>query len=441
MQRAEAIRRDATPLTGSDEDHAAIVRAGAEADFVLIGEASHGTQDFYAERARITRRLITEAEFSAVAVEADWPDAYRVNCYARGTGDDASARSALDGFRRFPTWMWRNTVVEEFVGWLRERNNALSEERRAGFYGLDLYSMYTSAEAVLRYLDRTDPAAAARARRRYACFDPFGDDPQAYGYTATRFPDESCEDAVVHELLELREHASEYAATDGGAAADAYFHAEQNARLVRNAEAYYRTMFRGSVASWNLRDEHMCETLYALRDHLARQGTRRPRIVVWAHNSHLGDARATQMGAWGEWNVGQLVRERSGDAAVLVGFTTFAGTVTAARDWDEPAELRRVQPALPGSYERLLHDTGMAAFSLSLRHGAAAGVLEEPLLERAIGVIYRPESERASHYFDATLASQFDFVIHLDETHALAPLERGSRWTEGEVPETFPTGM
>lgn len=440
-ERADAIRRVAVELRGGPADSDAIIHAARDAEFVLLGEASHGTHEFYDERARITRRLIEELGFTAVAVEADWPDAYRANCYVHGTGDDVSADAALGGFRRFPTWMWRNHVVVDFIQWLRTRNAGQPAAARAGFYGLDLYSMYTSAEAVLRYLERTDPDAAARARERYACFEHFGSDAQAYGYTATRFPDASCEDAVVRELMDLRMHAPEYAGRDGRRAADDFFFAEQNARLVRNAEEYYRMMFRADVSSWNLRDRHMCETLFALREHLARQGVKRPRIAVWAHNSHLGDACATEMGALGEWNVGQLVRERAGDAALLVGFTTYTGTVTAASDWDEPAERKRVRPGLPGSYERLFHEVGIPRFLVHLRDHEAAAALGEPRLERAIGVIYRPETERASHYFDATLAEQFDFVIHIDETRALEPLETGARWTAGEVPEAFPSGV
>jgi erythromycin esterase-like protein len=355
--------------------------------------------------------------------------------------DDRGADDALGGFRRFPTWMWRNRVVERFTEWLRGHNANVPPERQTGFYGMDLYSLHTSMDEVLRYLDRTDPEEAKKARERYACFSAYGSDAQAYGYMAARAPSASCEDAALQQLLELRRHATEYSGQDGRGEADAFFYAEQNARLVKNAEEYYRTMFRGGISSWNLRDRHMVETLYALREHLHAQGAAHPRIVVWAHNSHLGDARATQMGAWGEWNVGQLVRERSGAAALNVGFTTFTGTVTAATEWDEPAQLKRVRPGLAGSYERLMHDVGEARFLVPLRDAEVRDALDQPRLERAIGVIYRPETERQSHYFDAMLPDQFDFLIHIDETRALEPMEYGAHWTGGEAPETFPTGM
>jgi len=441
QQPLEALRSARLPLTGAGTDYDPIIDAARDADFVLIGEASHGTHEFYLERARITQRLIEQLRFDAVAVEADWPDAYRVNAYVRHMGGDSSADEALGGFKRFPTWMWRNRVVERFTEWLREHNARVGTERQSGFYGMDLYSMHTSMDEVLRYLDKTDPEEAKKARERYACFSTYGSDPQAYGYMAARAPSASCENAALQQLLELRSHAAEYRGQDGRGAADAYFYAEQNARLVKNAEEYYRTMFRGGISSWNLRDRHMVDTLYALRDHLRAQGSEHPRIVVWAHNSHLGDARATQMGAWGEWNVGQLVRERSGAAALNVGFTTFTGTVTAATEWDEPAQLKRVRPGLAGSYERLMHDVGEARFLVSLREEALRDALDQPRLERAIGVIYRPETERQSHYFDALLPSQFDFLIHIDETHALEPMEYGAHWTGGEAPETFPTGI
>ncbi len=440
MSDMETLRSARVILTGSERDYDSIVDAASECEIVLIGEASHGTHEFYLERARITQRLIRECGYSAVAAEADWPDAYRVNRYVRCTGSDMSASDALGGFRRFPTWMWRNTVVLRFVDWLRGHNGALPYEQQAGFYGLDLYSLYSSIEAVLRYLERTDPEEARRAHERYSCFEMFGEDAQAYGYSAVRRPSMSCEDAVVEQLLSLRENAAEYRGDDDRAAADEFFFAQQNAELVKNAEEYYRTMFRGGASSWNLRDRHMCETLYALQNHLQAQGIAKPRIVVWAHNSHLGDARATQMGQWGEWNVGQLVRQRSGHAALNIGFSTFTGTVTAASEWDEPAQLKRVNPGMRGSYELLLHDLG-DDFILDLRNDEIHSALGAPLLERAIGVIYRPETERQSHYFDAYLADQFNFVIHVDETRALEPLERGEAWHGGEAPETFPTGM
>ena len=284
-----------------------------DAQLVLIGEASHGTSEFYAARAQMTRRLIEDRGFGAVAAEADWPDAYRVNRYVRGGGDDATAEEALRGFERFPTWMWRNAAVLDFVGWLREHNGrpGRDERAKAGFYGLDLYSLYRSVHEVISYLDRVDPAAADRARKRYACFDQFSDDDaQVYGFAAAFGAGEECEREVVAQLVDLQRHAVEYARRDGLMADDELFYAEQNARTVRAAEEYYRAMFSGRASSWNLRDRHMADTLDALAGHLTRQRGAPAKIVVWAHNSHLGDARATETAARGELNVGQLVRER-----------------------------------------------------------------------------------------------------------------------------------
>jgi len=438
----DVVHEAAHPLSGAIDDYNPLMELIGDASLVLIGEASHGTHEFYRERAQITKRLIKEKGFTAVAVEADWPDAYRVNRYVQGVGSDADAVEALEGFKRFPAWMWRNADVLDFVGWLRTYNDDLpASAMKAGFYGLDLYSLHTSMAAVLDYLERIDPEAAQRARARYACFDHFGKDEQAYGYATGLGLSESCEDEVVSQLLELYQNSAEYAWRDGRFTADEHFYATQNARLVMNAERYYRSMFRGGISSWNLRDAHMVETLESLQTFLATQKPR-PKIVVWEHNSHLGDARATRMGQEGEWNVGQLVRERHGDDEILIGFTTFEGTVTAASNWDGPAERKRVRPALKNSYEALFHEVNIPRFLLTFRgtdHAAAA--LREPLLERAIGVIYRPETERASHYFQARLSAQFDAVIHFDETRAVEPLEVTAEWKTGEVPETFPTGI
>jgi erythromycin esterase-like protein len=438
----DLIRESAQPLVGEKEDYDSLLAMIGDARLVLLGEASHGTHEFYRERAQITKRLITEKGFSAVAVEADWPDAYRVNRYVRGEGTDADSVDALSGFKRFPAWMWRNADVLDFVGWLRTHNDDLPANKpKAGFYGLDLYSLHSSMEAVLEYLDKVDPEAAARARYRYACFEHFGEDPQAYGYAAGFGLTRTCEEQVITQMIELQRRAAEYASRDGRVAADAFFYAEQNARLVKNAEEYYRTMFRGRVSSWNLRDRHMAETLHSLQAHLERRD-HHAKIVLWAHNSHLGDARATDMGMAGELNVGQLARERYGRDAVLIGFSTYHGTVTAASQWGGEAERKRVRPALPGSFEEAFHEAGTPRFLLTLRRGGSvAAALREPRLERAIGVIYLPETERVSHYFHARLSDQFDAVLHFDETRAVEPLERTSQWDTGEVPETFPSGI
>ncbi len=409
----------------------------------MIGEASHGTHEFYAERARITRRLIEEKGFTAVCVEADWPDAYRVNRFVRGTGDNPDALSALGGFERFPSWMWRNQDVLESVEWLAGQNEHLPSGsiHTVGFYGLDLYSLHASIRAVIAYLETIDKDAARLARARYACFEHFGEDPQAYGFAASYRLDKSCEDKVVRQLEDLRNREVEYLRRDGKVAEDEFFFAEQNARLALNAERYYRTMFGGRVSSWNLRDSHMAETLEELIAHLGRY-REKPKVVVWAHNSHLGDARATEMGEQGELNVGQLLRMRYEEGAFSIGFTAYTGTVTAAEDWDEPPRCMTVRPALNGSFEGLFHHIDLPRFWLDLRSGgAAAEGLRRERLERAIGVVYRPRTERASHYFHACLADQFDAVIHLDETSALVPLDRPEGRHAGEVPETFRTGL
>ncbi|HTL06219.1 MAG TPA: erythromycin esterase family protein [Gemmatimonadales bacterium] len=438
---AESIAQLASPIQGTRTDYDPLLRQIGEARLVLLGESSHGTHEFYHQRIRITKRLIEELGFNAVAIEGDWPDAYRVNRYVRGQGQDADAEQALAGFRRFPGWMWRNHEVRDFVTWLKARNEAVrGEQTAAGFYGLDLYSLHASIEAVLDYLDRVDPPAAARARNRYRCFESFGADPQDYGYLAGLELSQSCEDEVVRQLLDLQGRRDQLIQQDGLVARDDYFYAEQNARVVQRAERYYRTMFRGQVSSWNLRDNHMANTLDALRDHLEREAGE-ARIVVWAHNSHVGDARATELGGAGELNLGQLARVRHDEEAVLIGMSTYAGTVTAAREWGAAPEQRRVRPAVPGSYEELLHEVGVPRMLIDLRDEQAAEVLHPERLQRAIGVIYRPETERQSHYFFAHLADQFDSLIYWDTTRALVPLERTASWERGEVYETFPTGI
>lgn len=436
MTDAEFVREIAQPLAGEARDYDALLQLIDDARLVLIGEASHGTHEFYFERSAITKRLIAEKDFSILAIEADWPDSARVHRYVRGM-PAASADDALSGFRRFPTWMWRNMVVVEFVEWLRGFNKDLDPKRApVGFYGMDLYSLHASIDAVLGYLEKIDPEAAKRARLRYSCFDHFSRNPQEYGYATTVGAMESCENAVVAQLVELQQKAREFLSRDGAVAAEEFFFAEQNARLVKHAEQYYRAMFRGRASSWNLRDRHMVQTVENLVAHL--NGSRQPKTIIWAHNSHLGDARATEMTHYGEVNVGQLIRERFGNEAVLIGFTTYHGTVTAASDWGAPAERKTVRPALEGSYEDLFHQTGLSRFWIDLRGAGQIGVLQQRRIERAIGVIYRPETERLNHYFHTRLPEQFDAVIHIDETRAVEPLERTGIWEEGELPETYP---
>ncbi len=443
-----------------------IVNWIGDASIVLLGEASHGTHEFYSARAALTRELIERKGFQAVAIEGDWPDAFRVNQYIRGlmTGDGGqrtvgcaqTAAEVLSGFARFPEWMWRNTDVRDFIEWLRRHNetSGLAPGRPepsaahrppstgfrplsagVGFYGLDLYSLHSSMRTVLAYLDKVDPAAAAAARKSYGCFDHYGADTETYAWATHRQGGASCEDAVVGQLTALHLKRSEFLRI---APAEAYFDAEQNAQLVVNAERYYRTMFEGRISSWNLRDQHMADTTAALLDHLARQAwtdepptvhrapARRAKLVVWAHNSHVGDARATEMGDRGEHTLGQLLRERFGSEVKLVGFTTYAGAVMAATDWGGQAEVKTVRPALEGSWEKHFHDRGQDFFFLPLQPAIANRQPEigktDRRLNRAIGVIYRPETERQSHYFYTTLASQFDAVLHFDRTTAVRPL-------------------
>lgn len=436
----DSIRDAAQRLQGTPDELDPLMERIDHAPFVLIGEASHGTHEFYKTRIDITKRLIEEKGFGAVAVEADWPDAYRVNRYVRGQGQDHSAIDALGDFVRFPRWMWRNTEILSFIEWLREYNEARPAAARVGFYGLDLYSLYTSVEAVIDYLSRVDPDAAHRARQRYACLDHSAADPAEYGFEVSLGVRQSCEDEAVQQLTDLRRLAEAYLRRDGMAAEDEQFFAEQNARLVTNAEQYYRGMFQPRINTWNLRDRHMAETLHALAGHFSRR-QRASKIVVWEHNSHIGDARATDRSDIDEWNVGQLARERYGSDAVLVGFTTYSGTVSAAHDWGGAVERMRVRPALDDSHESLFHQTGLDRFLLVFGDNEISGRLREPRLERAIGVIYRPRTERLSHYFYCRISDQFDAVLHLDETHALAPLDRTAEWDRGEFPETYPFAL
>lgn len=401
-----------------------------DARLVLLGEATHGTAEFYDMRARISRELIQQKGFNFIAVEADWPDAAQIDHFVRGTRLEPTEEAT---FSRFPTWMWANIQVLEFAKWLRDYNRRFpTPDEAAGFYGLDLYSLYSSIDSVIRYLEEVDAEAAATARRRYGCLTPWQKDPATYGAMALSSRHHSCEKEVVAMLNEMMDRRLDYAARDGRRFLDAV----SNARLVKNAEQYYRVMYQGSVQSWNLRDQHMFDSLNHLLDFHGKDS----KAVVWAHNSHLGDASATEMGARGEINVGHLCRKHFGNQAYLVGFGTHQGTVAAASDWGEPMEIKAVRPSHPDSYERLCHDAGMNAFLLPLRDKRQRHVRElaEPRLERAIGVIYRPETEIASHYFSASLPHQFDEYIWFDQTRAVDAL--GPEAGAG-IPETFPFGL
>jgi erythromycin esterase-like protein len=400
------------------------------ARIVLLGEATHGTSEFYRMRERITQELVVKKGFRFVAIEADWPDAARVDHYVRHFQHPPSEWTA---FARFPTWMWRNTEVRDFVNWLRKYNGTLEKDKRVAFHGLDLYSLHDSIRSVLNYLDEVDPHSARVARERYGCLTPWQRDPATYGHAALTGSYPTCETHVAHALTDLLAKRRAYAEHDG----ERFLDAEQNARLVANAERYYRIMYYGSRASWNLRDTHMFETLKNL---LAFHGAD-SKAVVWAHNSHVGNAAATEMAARGEHNIGQLCRQEFGDRAYLIGFGTHGGTVGAASEWGGPMEIKKVQPALADSYEQLCHATGHARFMLGLRgRGDLCGPqgLGRERLERAIGVIYRPETERESHYFDANLPSQFDEYVWFDDTHAVTPLATAE--IEG-LPDTYPFGV
>lgn len=440
--RLDQIRHHAQPLTGTATDLDPLLEMIGDACIVLLGESTHGTHEFYHLRSKLTKRLILEKGFTAVAIEADWPNAYSLNRYVRGESAEAEAVDALAGFERFPSWMWRNADMLDFIGWLKAHNeHVFSSDHQVGIYGLDLYSLHQSMREVIDYLERKDPVEAERARIRYGCLDRFGPDPQNYGLLASSGLRCGCQAEVCQQLNALRARKAAYVSGDGEDGADEFFNAEQNALLVKNAEHYYRKMFHSHVDSWNIRDEHMMEMLVELVAHLQSQyGS--VKIVVWAHNSHVGDASATEMTWRGELNIGQLARQLFHDQCRLIGFTTYTGTVTAASGWHLPPERKLVVPGLEGSYERLFHQVGIPDFWLDFtgKDGVKAA-MREPHLERAIGVVYMPESERQSHYYQANLIQQFDAVIHHDLTRAVEPLECRPEWKLDEAPETFPDGL
>ena len=408
----------------------------ADARVVLLGEASHGTSEFYRARAAISRRLIERHGFNIVAVEADWPDAATIDRFVRHRGP---REGEFQAFERFPTWMWRNVEVDAFVGWLREHNEQRPYEQMCGFYGLDLYNLSGSMRAVIDFLEQQDPELAQVAHKRYGCLEPWAEEPQLYGRYALLEGYARCEVGVIEMLKDLLKHQVDCLAPE----CDEWLDAAANARLVKNAEAYYRAMYKGSAESWNLRDTHMFETLNMILDAKGPDS----KAIVWAHNSHIGNAAFTDMGQHREeLNIGQLAKERFGSEARLIGFGTHRGTVAAADDWDEPVCIKQVRPSLPDSYERLSHDTGVPRFLLDLREGElgadARESLEQPRLERFIGVIYRPETERWSHYSQAILPRQFDGWVWFDETSAVTPLgDQEVPETPSHEDETYPFGL
>jgi erythromycin esterase len=428
---SQNLRSAALPLRGNDDLDPLMERIG-DSRFVLLGEATHGTSEFYTWRAELTKRLIREKGFTIIGVEGDWPDCFRVNRYAKGrSGAGKTAEEVLHAFNRWPTWMWANREVCRFVEWLREFNERKSEGEKAGFYGLDVYSLWDSMREVVNYLNRVDPSAVAGAKRAYNCFEPYAEDEQEYA-RATALVPTSCEDEAVAVLATLRAKAKSYK-EDGR---EGFFDAEQNALVARNAERYYRAMVRGGPESWNVRDHHMVETLERLVAHHGPSC----KAVIWEHNTHVGDARFTDMARHGMVNVGQLVRrEHAEDGAVIVGFGTHRGTVIAGAEWGAPMERMRVPAARPKSFEAEMEASGAGDSLLIFEHGKVPG-LEEPIGHRAIGVVYDPDHERWGNYVPTIMNGRYDAFIYIEETHALDPLHMPVA-TEGLVPETYPSGM
>lgn len=411
IEALEALERLAVPYRGAVHADALVERAG-EATYVLIGEASHGTSEFYAERAELTKRLIIEKGFRFIAVEGDWPSCYVLNRYVKGdTSAGDIAADALRDFSRWPTWMWANREVAAFADWLRVFNDGRSEEDKVGFYGFDLYSLWESMDEILKYLGEKDGADLEAAKRAFACFEPHGQEEQQYGLAAN-FYGEGCEEEVVALLRKLQE---KWKTAQPGDREDALA-AELNALAVKGAEDYYRTMIRHDAESWNVRDRHMVDVLERL---MAYHGPA-ARAVVWAHNTHVGDARATDMAREGMINVGQLLRESHGAEVCAIGFGTYEGTVIAGRGWGMPLEAMKVPAAEAGSLEELLHRIGPAD-KLLLLDEADQALRESWIGHRAIGVVYHPEHERGN-YVPTRLAERYDAFIFIDRTTALSPL-------------------
>jgi erythromycin esterase-like protein len=423
---AESVVRSAAhPVTGAAGDYDPLLAIAGDARVVLLGEATHGTHEFYRERARITQRLVREHGFNAVAVEGDWSETFRVNEYVRGMSADRSAEQALSGFARFPQWMWRNVEVRDLVQWIRVHNDAQPVTSDVGFYGLDIQSLAPPIESLQRYLSAVDPAAAERVRGRLACLTAFGADPERYGPAVARSPNASCRADVAAVVDEMRARAA--TRPSDPVQAELLFGAVRSAQALASGEEYFRLSYTGGTSTWNLRDRRMSEGLEALEAHVAATTGRPAKIVVWAHNTHTGDARATESGQQGELNIGQLSRERLGPASVNVGFLTYSGRVFAAPDWGASGRVFDLRAALAESYSALFHaaaaDGGPRDFLLVLRgESPVASTLARPRLQRAVGVIYVPQSERQSHYFTAQLARQFDAVIYFDSSSPVQPL-------------------
>ncbi len=404
-----------------------------DANIVLLGEATHGTHEFYELRSEISKRLILEKNFTTITIEGDWPDAYAVNAYIQNNAYN-NAQEALQSFDRFPTWMWQNIPMLELVEWLKKYNQ--QKNNSIYFYGLDLYSLYKSIDAIITTLTKINPEVAKKVKTNYSCLELFRDNPQAYGYYLFSQLTKSCQKEVIEALKNIE--TIEWEKLKNKISSKDEFFIMQNERVVKNSENYYRSLFINEINNWNLRDTHMMETIKEIIKHHKKNGIKNPKIIIWAHNSHIGNSAATQMSAQGEFNIGHLIKEKFGKQAYSVGFTTYQGTVSAAPEWHMPVERKNIRTALVNSYEDLFHTVGISKFLLSLED---KDIVPKQLLERAIGVIYAPLTERQSHYFYASLAYQFDAVIHFDTTSALEPLEKTTQWIEGEVPETYPSGL
>lgn len=422
----ETLARD----LGGVRDLDPLMERIGDARYVLLGEASHGTSDYYAWRARLTQRLIREKNFSFVAVEGDWPDCYRLNRYIKGYEDAGdNAYEVLHNFQRWPTWLWANWEVVALTEWLHAYNANRPRPDRVGFYGLDVYSLWESLQAILEYLQEHEPAALAQARQAYLCFEPYRDNAQSYAWDTALVPT-SCEDEVVELLTAVRRDVRHFLDDP-----EELFNAEQNAEVLVNAERYYRTMLRGGPASWNIRDTHMTDTLDRLTEYHGADA----KAIVWEHNTHVGDARATDMVDAGMVNVGQLVRERHGDEVVLVGIGSHHGDVIAGDEWGAPMQQMSVPPARASSWEDILHRAGRDDMLLLSDELADNASTIAPRGHRAIGVVYHPGREQFSNYVPTVLPKRYDAFLFIDETTSLHPMHLQPQ--ETAPPETYPWGV
>lgn len=420
------------------QSYTSLIDDMADAQLILMGEATHGTHEFYRIRCELTKILIQEKGFSALAIEADWPDAYLLNQYVKNNDPSLDEKSAFKNFDVFPSWMWRNGEMIKFIQWLRTYNDQINEQKfKAGLYGLDIYSLHASMKLVIEYLKKIDPKAAKEAQKRYECLDQYANDPTSYSYAITSGLVPDCKEEVYDQLIDiLNMEIKTYHKPE--TSQEELLFLTQNAKVVANAEAYYRSLFNGPEITWNLRAKHMMDTLETLRIYHQRTIGYTPKMIIWAHNIHVGDARATDLFQRGKISMGQLSRDHYGNKSYLLGFTTFDGEVTAASSWGGNTERKKLRPAVEGSYEYLFHQLNTPSFSLQLHENVP---LVQRALQRSIGVIYKPEIESLSHYHYTNLAQQFNTIIHIDTTTALRPLTIPKSWNGGDLPNTFPSGL